>query len=150
MKKFVIILTILLFSLAAWTQDKTGTIYNNLTRYDFPMTAADTISNNDTIFWVKVVYDGTYPLTQDLEITLDSVSGTPAMAIQLYGRKFDDLTWSTIGSAVNWGATSGDTTIVISNATANRYRQFKIGFDGDGSAANKALITGIDFKAWIE
>lgn len=74
--------------------------------------------------------------TQDFLVNLDSLAGDHTnVAVALYGRKFDTAAWTAIGSAVNWKGTtsSHDTTIVISNATGNRYRDYKIQYTGTGT-----------------
>lgn len=79
-----------------------------------------------------------FAATQDYLIQLDSVSGNHTnVAVALYGAKFGTSAYSAIGSAVNWKGVSSDTTIVISNATANRYRYYKVVVTGTGTGVSK-------------
>jgi hypothetical protein len=79
-----------------------------------------------------------FAATQDYLIQLDSVSGNHTnVAVALYGAKFSSSAYSQIGSTVNWEGVSADTTIVISNATANRYRYYKVVLTGTGTGVTK-------------
>lgn len=80
------------------------------------------------------------PTTQDFYINLDSIAGNHTyVAVALYGAKFDDTAYSQIGSTITWKGTtsSHDTTIVISNATANRYSYYKWTVTGTGTGTTK-------------
>lgn len=79
-----------------------------------------------------------FPATQDYLIHLDSVSGNHTnVAVALYGSKFATSAFSQIGSTINWKGVSADTTIVISNASANRYRYYKVTVTGTGTGVSK-------------
>lgn len=79
-----------------------------------------------------------FAATQDYLIQLDSVSGNHTnVAVALYGAKFATTAYSQIGSTVNWKGVSADTTIVISNASANRYRYYKVVVTGTGTGVTK-------------
>jgi hypothetical protein len=95
------------------------------------------------------------PVTQDLTVKLDSVSGNHTnVAVALFGQKSTlKGDWTAIGSAVNWVGVAGaglskDTTIVISNASANRYQNFKVVFTGTGTGVTKISVVGL--KLWME
>lgn len=90
-----------------------------------------------------------YPSTQDFLCHLDSASGNHTnVAVALFGQKFDTSAWTAIGSAVNWKGTTADTTIVISNATAARYRNFKVTYTGTGTGTTS--IASQEFKLYLE
>lgn len=89
--------------------------------------------------------------TQDLLVKLDSLTGNHTyIAVGLYGRKFDTSAWVQIGSTITWKGTtpSHDTTIVISNATANRYRDYKVSYTGTGTGTSR--ITTQQFKLYFQ
>lgn len=76
--------------------------------------------------WFKVIGNQHVPCTQDLLIHLDSISGgTHATTVKVFGTKFG-TTYAQIGSTITWIASTADTTIIFSNATATRYRDYKI------------------------
>lgn len=90
-----------------------------------------------------------FPTTQDYLCQLDSTSGNHTnVAVALYGQKFETAAWSQIGSTVNWKGTTADTTIVISNATANRYRKYKAVFTGTGTGVT--TVDSQEFKLYLE
>jgi hypothetical protein len=75
--------------------------------------------------------------TQDFLVNLDSLAGNHTnVAVALYGKKFSTSAYAQIGSTVNWAGTTSDTTIVISNATANRYRFYKVIYTGTGTGTS--------------
>ena len=89
------------------------------------------------------------PTTQDYFVSLSKVSGTPTrVAINLYGKKFVDSPYIAIGTYIPWTLTSTDTTIVISNATVNRYSYFKVLFTPAGTGVSKINLQR--FKIYLE
>lgn len=92
-----------------------------------------------------------YPTTQDYIARIDSVSGNAtSVTVLLQGRKFDNSAWTTIGTVV-WTrvpALSADTTFVISNATANRYRSFKVLYTVAGTGG--VTVKNQEFKQYYE
>lgn len=92
-----------------------------------------------------------YPATQDYVCKIDTVSGTQhtTVAVQLQGQKSElKGDWANIGSAVTWYSTA-DTVIVISNATANRYRRYRVSFTGVGTGAS-SKISDQTLKLYLE
>lgn len=147
MKKLIILLILLVGAFTATdAQNKTGRIDTGKSFTDnFRFTNADTIAAGRTSYTIVVEAPQHYPTTQDLEIKLDSIA-TPGASLQLTGSKFG-TTYANIGSPVVWAGTSADTTIVISNATANRYRYYKLTVS---RTAGSALITSYKFKLYYE
>ena len=91
------------------------------------------------------------PTTQDFVIKLDSLTGNHTnVAVALYGQKSQYKgDWTQIGSTVNWKGTTADTTILISNATANRYSLYKTVVTGTG-AASTTKIDVMGLKLYLE
>lgn len=91
------------------------------------------------------------PTTQDFVIKLDSLTGNHTnVAVALYGQKSQYKgDWTQIGSTVNWKGTTADTTILISNATANRYSIYKTVVTGTG-AASTTKIDVMGLKLYLE
>ena len=95
------------------------------------------------------------PCTQDFVIKLDSLTGNHTnVAVALYGQKSSVKgDWTQIGATVNWigvavAHLSADTTIIISNATANRYSSYKLGVTGTGTGTTKVDTQGA--KIYLE
>ena len=145
----VIIILALFLSIAIHAQDKSITLAPGLTLVDFDFVAADTITNNDQLYYIDVAVNKDNPLTQDCYISLDSVSGSPQIAVILQGKKFEGNDYTNIGSATTWYGSSSDTTFVLSNASANRYRYIRIKFDATATA-QKSLIDDVRLKVWNE
>lgn len=145
MKKLVLFLS-LVFALFVSVQAQTvnlavpsGSTYANwLTDYN----VTNTTARNFVIYGAQ-----DFAATQDYLIQLDSVSGNHTnVAVALYGAKFETTAYSQIGSTVNWKGTTADTTIVISNASANRYRYYKVVVTGTGTGVTK--VDSQEFKVY--
>jgi len=149
MKHFLFLISLILCVTAVSAQDKAVTLSQTKTFHSFAMGAADTITNNDQLYHFEVNANSHLKQTQDWLISLDSISGSPNVAVLLQGKKFEDESWTNIGTAVTWKGTSSDTTIIISNTTANRYRFYKLGLDATATA-QKSRITKCEFKVWLE
>lgn len=148
--KILIFIFGILFSLILSIEAQDKVYYMGSSTYQkATFTSADTISSNDTLFIVEIDAGENQKTTQNFKTVLDSVSGTPTVDITLQGRVFDGDTWNTIGSSVSWTGTSGDTTIYITNTTANRYRQYRWLYDAT-TDAQKSTITSGELKLWRE
>lgn len=92
-----------------------------------------------------------YPTTQDFTCKLDTIVGTnpTTVSVALFGRKSPLGAYTAIGSAVVWYVTTKDTVITISNATANRFRDYKVTYTlvGTGSVAG---LKNQEFKQYLE
>lgn len=88
--------------------------------------------------------------TQDYVVNLDSLTGNHTnVAVALYGQKSSVAAdWTQIGSTVNWLGVTADTTIIISNATANRFRIYKVVITGTGTGTTK--VDNQELKLWRE
>jgi len=153
--KFLLTVSILLILSAAnfnsQAQDATGKSLPGSTYVTINVDAGDTVSAHDRTWYAQIDNFTDDPAKQDVIIEIDSVLGTGTIAVQLAGRKFDELGWTNIGSAVTWAGTASatnDTTIVISNATANRYRQYKVGLTETSTLKGK--VAKLELKVWNE
>jgi hypothetical protein len=134
MKKFITILVLVIAAMTASAQT-----YNiAISGKTYALQATDYTVTNTTAVNLIWFAANDFPATQDYLIQLDSVSGNHTnVAVALYGAKFVTGAYSAIGSAVNWKGTTPDTTIIISNATANRYRYYKVVVTGTGTGVSK-------------
>lgn len=134
--------TVTLPTMAGAAQDKNATAQTVLT--DYTLTAT-TVRN---FIWTA---PQPKPTTQDFVINLDSLTGNHTnVAVALYGQKSQyKADWTQIGSTVNWKGTTADTTILISNATANRYSLYKTVVTGTG-AASTTKIDVMGLKLYLE
>jgi len=109
------------------------------------LTDADTVSGTSSATYALEI-NKQHPTTQDVLLTLDSIDA-PAVSVQLKGKKFSENDYSNIGSAVEWAGTSADTTITISNATANRYRYIGLTVT---ATSGKAQLIKLKEKVYLE
>jgi hypothetical protein len=96
-----------------------------------------------------------YATTQDFIVELDTVAGTPTqhatVSVALFGQKSAIAgDWTAIGSAKIWHNTTTDTVIILSNATANRYSNYKITYTGSNTSGAKSQITQQYLKLYLE
>lgn len=126
-------------------QDREALLIPGNSFYEFNLDASDTINANHTSYELQVKAGQNYPTTQDLRIVIDSVDA-PNVDVALIASKFGD-TYEGVGDTVTWAGTTGDTTIVISNTTENRYRFYRAKFTRN---SGDALITEAEFKLYYE
>lgn len=97
--------------------------------------------------WYKLIGDAANIHTEDFICHLDSIKGgAMTTTVKLYGTKFTTEGWTQIGSTITWKATTGDTTIVISNATAARWRDYKMLFHV--ASGDSVVVDYTKFKIW--
>lgn len=148
MKKLILLLAMMIgFAVSAQTLRTTNIVLPN------------TYVNVPTDYTLSVEAPGVwlinaqqhYPTTQDFICKLDTIVGNNPtnVAVALYGRKSALSSYTLIGDTVNWKLTTKDTIIVISNSTANRYRDYKVTYTltGDSSVVG---LKNQEFKQWIE
>ncbi len=145
MKRLILIITVLFMSAVAMAQGGTAGLNVENTFYQWTLSDADTVSGTSAATYALEI-NKQHPTTQDVLLTLDSIDA-PAVSIQLKGKKFAENDYSNIGSAVEWAGTSEDTTITISNATANRYRYIGLTVT---ATSGKAQLTKLKEKIYLE
>jgi len=146
MRNIILIIAFLLLGVTTFAQNKEGSIGKDRTYNDFSFTAADTINESET-YYIEVSNFQSNPQMQDVWIDIDSASGDPNVTITVYGKKFEDDTYASIGTAVTWAGTSSDTAFNYTVATANRYRYLKIEFAASATD-QQSLISDVIVKTW--
>lgn len=153
MKKIIFLIVMLFSFVAMEAQVVTSVITYPATAISVtsPTATADIykITNTTVGYWL-VKAPMTWISTQDIAIQLDSVSGNHTnVAVALYGQKFAlKGDWTQIGSTINWKGTTKDTVIVLSNASATRWQNFKVQYTGTGIGVTK--LTYQQFKLWFQ
>lgn len=146
MKKFIFIAIFGLITMFAQAQMATITVPTGLT---YISQTTDYTLTNTTASYLLIKAPQHFIATQDVLVQLtDGATPHTNVAVSLWGRKFDTGAWVAIGSAVNWKTTTTDTTIIISNATANRYRDYKINYVGTGTGTTTIGLQ--QFKLFLE
>ena len=144
MKAIISMIMCLFLFVGVQSQTKNGTITTGNSYIDLNFNAADTVAAGQTAYDIIVFSAQHFPTTQDLAIQLDSIDA-PGATVALFGSKFG-TTYAAIDSAT-WAGSTADTTIVISNTTANRYRYYKVTVT---RTAGKAAISDFKFKQYFE
>lgn len=146
MKKLIFFLTLSLAFIGLQAQDVTlrmGSTAKTYVEYN-----TDVSVGSGATKWFLIIGDQDCPQTQDFLIHLDSISGgAHATTVKLYGNKIG-TTYTQIGSTVTWKATTADTTILFSNDTINRYRNYKV--EVVNASGDVTTIDYLKFKLWRE
>ena len=119
MRKYFLLIAILLIGMTGFAQNKTANIKKGNTYADLSFTAADTINESET-YYIEITNFQDYPAMQDIIFTGEAVTGTGDVVVTAYGKKFSESSYSSIGT-VTWDG-SADTTYTINVTTANKYR----------------------------
>ena len=143
--KYLLIFAMLLFGVTGFAQDKEATVKNNKTiAEDMSFTAADTINESET-YYVEVTNKQSFPQMYDVWVDVEEVSGTSGLTITVYGKKFEDDTYVSIGTPVSWS--DGDGAFNYPVTTAQRYRYVKVEIEADATD-QQSLVNDVIFKAW--
>lgn len=150
MKKFITLFIALIIGVFATAQTVTLPALDTETTYSYVSTDYTFTNNVARVFVFPVKQH--YKTAQDYVIKLDSVSGNhTSVTVVLAGSKSAlKNDWITIGTVI-WTTVpkpSADTTIIISNATANRYRYFRATVTGAGTGVSK--VSDQELKLWRE
>ena len=142
MKKIFVLLAIFaafIFTNELMAQD--ATVSRNGTNFNLTLTAADTILDSNTLR--KTIGLGAKASVQlySVQVTLDSISGTPAQTITLNG-SIDNSNWSTI-STVSWAGSASDTTFYFTDiATGIAWPYVSVLVTGSGSSKSQLTFLG--------
>ena len=138
MKKVFLILTIFaaLFVQVAAQDAYVERLGSN---FEVTLTAADTISDNSTTL-SKTIGVGAKPAVQlySIQVSLDSISGTPAQSWVLAG-SMDNVNWITITTVPYIGSTSDTTFYYTDISTGVLWPYLRVG--GTESGTGKAQLT---------
>jgi hypothetical protein len=143
MKKIIFVL-LSMFAFVAISEAQMLTTYLEKGKSFAKVTTDYTLTNTTARYW-QIEAQPEWYNAQTVVVHLDSLAGNHTnVAVALYGRASGLLGWTAIGSAVNWIGTTSDTTITITNATENLYRQYKLLFTGTGTGTT--TIADMEFK----
>jgi len=145
MKKFIFILVFGL--IATFANAQLATFDCSTPKTSVETQTAYTLTNT-TAGYVLFNAPQHYTTTQDFTVTFHKASGTPTRVnIVLYGQKTADTPWVSIATGF-WKVTTADTVMTLSNATANRYRNYKALYTPDGTGVS--TITKQVFKLYLQ
>lgn len=148
MKKLLFVLTLIVaFIVSANAQVKQVTLKKDQSvlevTTDYSLSTA-----GDSVLTYTVLANKFDDLFYQIQVELDSVSGTPDYDIDLKGKVFENDAWSDLETDVTWDGTSSDTTITFTEtSTAEFYRYFQLQVNGQ-AGTGAATVDRIDFKFW--
>ncbi len=150
MKKFLITTILVLVALMSIAVNRTktpdGIVLTGQSTLSTPMkfaVATDYLSANDT-FYINVIAKQYVTCVQRVSVTMDKISGSPSVSIQLQGKVFIGDSYANIGSAGTFTANT-DNPQVVTYTTANTMRYFRVVFIAT-SATQHSHITGFEFQ----
>lgn len=134
MKKFIFIAILAMFAIVTQAQMVNLSIPLG---QSYVQTSDDFTLTNTTAQYTVVKAAQNYGTTQDFTVSLVKLTGTPTRVnIVLYGQKTSDTPWISIATGF-WKVTTADTIMTLSNATVNRYSNYKILFTPAGAGTSK-------------
>ena len=140
MKKILFLIGIIaLFAINVQAQE--ANVNRNGTHFNVLLDAGDTISNNSTTL-SKTIGVGNKQAVQlySIQVSLDSISGTPTEAWVLAG-SLDNSNWTTI-TTVNWTGTASDTTFYYTDVSTGVLWTY-LRVQGTESGTAKAQLTKV-------
>lgn len=145
MRKLIFILVLAIVAIAARGQTQTYNLedgtYKNVTT-DYTIT-------NTTAIWFLFKAAKNNSATQDFCVTLTKGTGSHSnIDVTLYGRKFSTTDWVQIGSTISSGVITTTYTGTISNTVHNRYREYKVLYQGTGTGTT--TISNQELKTWMQ
>lgn len=153
MKKilFYLILSLVAFGSMAVNRTKSpaGVVLTGQGILSTPMSfsvSTDYVSQDDT-FYIPVTSRQLYTQTDQCSITLDSISGSPSITLQMQGKVFIGDAWSNIGSSGTWDE-EADNPLSLTYTTANTNRYFRVVLIAS-STTQHSHITAFEWKTTL-
>ncbi len=152
MKRYIFIL-IAVFSLLACANaqiEKNKTFSSNRWVVEDELSSSDTLGTlaGDSVLTYTIKANKPDDLFYDVNIELDSISGTPDFLLDLKGKVFENDAWTDLETDIAWKGTSSDTTVVFQeHSTAVFMRYFQVQVNGQASTGT-ARVDKISLKIW--
>jgi len=144
MKKIILILTCLLAFLFVDAQTLTSNIRTGQTYVN--VNTDITLTNTTPLYWQVNSLQNWYT-AQTVIISLVELAGSHTnVEVLLQGRVSEQVSWTDIGTAIDWKLTTSDTVITYTNTTENSYKQFRVLYTGTGTGTT--TISRQEFKQY--
>jgi len=149
MKKIVLLLFVaLLFACNVDAQTAKSKTLNSSQWYYGDDTNYSLAITGDSVLTYTIKLNKADDVFYDIQVVLDSVSGTPDYDVDLKGKVFEDDAWSDLETDVTWDGTSSDTTILFQeHSTAEFYRIIQLQVNGQ-AATGAATVNKVELKIW--
>ena len=149
MKKLILIFAVLLVAIGMQAQTYTAVINTDATYIAKAIgTTGFRLTNTDTVD-IVVTVNSPQPFTLDATMTVDSVSGNAYGTLYVLGKKdLEADVWNAIANTTWATNASSDKELLVSHATAVRYRYIMLRFIGAGTGLTDADAWSL--KLWRE
>jgi len=149
MKKLIFIFAVLLVAIGMQAQTYTATIpVENSYIAKVIGTSGFRLTNTDTVD-IVITVNSHQPFTLDATMTVDSVSGNAYGTLYVLGKKDAEAdVWNAIANTAWATNASADKELLVSHATAVRYRYIMLRFIGAGTGLTDA--DAYSLKLWRE
>lgn len=148
MKNIILLLVTVLFAFNLNAQTVKAKALNSTQWYYSDDSDYSLAITGDSTLTYTITLNKPDDVLYDVQVTLDSVGGTPDYVVDLKGRIFTDDTWSDLETDVTWSGSSSDTTILFQeHSTAVFYRQIQLQVNGQ-AGTGAATFAKVEFKIW--
>ncbi len=143
MKKYFIIIGILLFSICAMAQNRSFMLTPTGYKYSFPVVlASDTASNLNKTYRLQLMTRKASPYTMSVTTTVTKVSGSPSVMVTLIGQTAGGVRTGIDSSTVTPTTTS---TVTFTSIVQNTYAYLELKYVCSG-ATQKVAVTAASFQ----
>lgn len=152
MKKYILIFSILFFALGMSAQKTLSTTLQpgqTYTEKSDPLVASDSLHTaGDSVFYWTISLNKPVEVLYDVQVELDSLSGTPDYDVDLKYKVFENDSWTDAETDVTWDGTSSDTTITFTeHSTAIFATQIQLQVNGQASTGG-AKVSKLSLKLY--
>jgi len=151
MKKYLFFIVALIGLLAACEADAQSTPSKTLssTQYYYGDDANYSLTTaGDSVLNYTILINKPGAVYYDVQLNLDSVSGTPSYVLDLKGKVFASDPWTDLETDVTWVGSSSDTTVLFQeHSTAQFYRYIQLQVKGQ-AGTGAATLDNAEFKFW--
>ena len=151
MKLFKAILLVAILVFVSCQADAQATKVKTLRTTQWLYEDANNVSlstSGDSVLYYTITLNKPDDLFYDVQINLDSVSGTPDYDVDLKGKVFEGDSWTDLETDITWDGTSSDTTILFQeHSTAVFMRIIQLQVNGQASTG-AATADKFEIKIW--
>lgn len=152
MRKYILLLIFVFVSIGTYAQKTVATTLSQtqtLVEISNPLVASDSLhTGSDSTFTWTIRLNKAVDLLYDVQVELDSLSGTPDYDVDLKYKVFENDSWSDAETDVTWDGTSSDTTITFTeHTTAIFATQLQLQVNGQASTGG-AKVSKLSLKLY--
>lgn len=145
MKKLIFFLALAAVCFTGYSQNRAITLQGNTYYYEFALGSSDTIIASKT-WWAQVLVNKPEPLRLQVQVDMDSISGSGHDTLFLQGKVFSGDAWSAIDTGLY--AHTGTGIVDLGNISADLYYRYFRVYIKSTSATGKNKVAAIKVKVW--